>query len=391
MTLRISNREARSLWLDAQDLATAPVGKPEIIQTIKKLGYVQLDSIQNVVRAHHHILWSRDQSYREPVFDRLMRKERSIFEHFTHDASVIPMEFYPCWRRQYRRKQQQIRSRKWYKSMSDARVRRAMKQRIADEGPLSTKAFDSKIKGDPEMWARPPHKLALDYMWYSGELATSHREKFTKFYDLSERVIPDEIRQTVVDDDAQRDWLCEQALKRLVFANAGEIKRFWDAVDSSEARDWIDGAGDALTEVEIQAADKTWFKAFAFKAIEAQLANTPSPGSRIRLLNPFDPLIRDRKRLQQLFGFDYKIEIFVPAAKREWGYYVYPLLEGMRFVGRVELTADRKAGTLNVVKFWPEHGIRWEASRFERLHSELQRFARFAGLEFNDNIQRTSL
>lgn len=388
MSLRISNRDARNLWLNAQDLASAPIAKPDTIDIIKKLGYVQLDSIPNVVRAHHHILWSRDQSYREPVFDKLMQRDRSIFEHFTHDASVLPMDFYPMWQRQFKRQQKRIRKTGWYKNMSDSRTRRAMKQRIADEGPLSTKAFDSKVKENREMWARPPHKLALDYMWYSGELSTSHREKFTKFYDLSERVIPDSVRRNTIPDDEQRDWLCQEALSRLSFGNAGEIKRFWDAVDSTEARDWLDDNSKSLVEVEVQAADRSWFKAVALKSIRKELKKMPEPGSRVRLLNPFDPLIRDRKRLQQIFGFDYRIEIFVPAAKREWGYYVYPLLEGTKFIGRIELTAERKTGTLKVVNFWPEAKVRWQSARFDRLDSELQRFARFAGLEFDNTIER---
>ena len=97
-------------------------------------------------------------------------------------------------------------------------------------------------------------------------------------------------------------------------------------------------------------------------------------------MNPFDPAIRDRTRLFQLFGFDYKIEIFVPAAKRKWGYYVYPLLEGDRFVGRVELKADRKKAILNVINFWPEKGVKWSSPRYKRLETELSRFARLANL-----------
>ena len=103
MTIRISNREARRLWLNLQGLAQAPTKNVDILEIIKKLGFVQLDSIRNVTRAHHHILWSRNQRYREPVIEHLLAKERSIFEHFTHDASVLPMEYYPMWTRQFTR------------------------------------------------------------------------------------------------------------------------------------------------------------------------------------------------------------------------------------------------------------------------------------------------
>ncbi len=101
----------------------------------------------------------------------------------------------------------------------------------------------------------------------------------------------------------------------------------------------------------------------------------------MRILNPFDPAIRDRTRLERLFGFEYRNEMFVPKTKRKWGYYVYPLLEGVRFVGRVELKADRNAGWLRVTGFWPENGVKWAAARQQKLEAELQRFARFVGIK----------
>ena len=94
-----------------------------------------------------------------------------------------------------------------------------------------------------------------------------------------------------------------------------------------------------------------------------------------------DPVIRDRARLERLFGFNYRVEMFVPAAKRIWGYYVYPILEGDRFVGRIEIKADRKASRLNIINFWQEPGVAWPASRFDKLHAELDRMRRFVGVD----------
>ncbi|MHA1538515.1 MAG: DNA glycosylase AlkZ-like family protein, partial [Alphaproteobacteria bacterium] len=111
-----------------------------------------------------------------------------------------------------------------------------------------------------------------------------------------------------------------------------------------------------------------------------RLADTLSPTSRLRILNPFDPSIRDRKRLSRLFGYDYRIEIFVPAVKRRWGYYVYPLLEGDRFVGRIEVKAERNAGVLTVLNIWAEAGVKWTAGRAGKIDAELDRLARFVGV-----------
>ena len=121
--------------------------------------------------------------------------------------------------------------------------------------------------------------------------------------------------------------------------------------------------------------------AFGAADIEMRLEALTAPTSRLRILNPFDSLVRDRKRLLRLFGFDYKIEIFVPAAKRKWGYYVYPILEGDRFIGRIEVKADRKAGTLTVLKLWKEQSAKWSERQDTKLEAELKRLARFIGVE----------
>ncbi|MEP2530725.1 crosslink repair DNA glycosylase YcaQ family protein [Shimia sp.] len=377
MTFRISNRDARRLWLSNQALAATPTGPADPLTTIRQLGFVQLDSIQVLARAHHHILWSRNQNYREPMLDKLLAKDRSVFEHFTHDASVLPIETYPYWRRQFRRKAEIMSQAGWFKGLPGPQDRQAIKARIANEGALSTMAFDTKIQGAKEMWKRPPHKLALDFMWYTGELSTCYRENFRKFYNLSERVIPDAMRDTDIDEGVALDWLCRQAVDRLGFASPGEIQRFWDTASAVEIRAWVDGAD--LRPVQVETAAREWITMLAPPDISDRLENASAATSRLRILSPFDPVVRDRDRMKRLFGFDYRIEIFVPAAKRKWGYYVYPLLEGDRFVGRIEAKADRKAGVLTVYKLWAEQGVRWTPARATKLDAELIRMARFVG------------
>lgn len=381
MPLKIYNRNARWLWLSHQGLATVPTGKLDIMSMIRQLGFVQLDTIQVVSRAHHHILWNRNQNYREPMLDKLLAKDKLLFEHFTHDASVLPMEFYPMWKRQFRRLKEQIDKANWYSTMLDEAGRDGIKQRILEEGPLSTHAFDTKVKGTKEMWSRPPHKLALDYMWNCGELATSHRENFKKFYDVAERIVPTELREKNHSDAEQMNWLCTEALDRLGFATPGEIQRFWNAMNAKEVKSWLEGARDNLVPVELEAADGSWSEALAPANIEDRISDLSAPTSRLRIINPFDPIIRDRARLKRLFGFDYRIEIFVPASKRIWGYYVFPLLEGGRIVGRIEAKADRQKGLLNVLNLWAEPKVRWTDARAQKLSAELDRFARFVHLK----------
>ena len=116
------------------------------------------------------------------MLHKLLGRDRAVFEHFTHDASVLPMETLPAWRRQFRRKREQIERSNWWSAMPGPEARAAIRDRIAAEGALCTRDFESEMDGPKEMWKRPPHKQALDYMWYVGELATCYRDGFTKYY-----------------------------------------------------------------------------------------------------------------------------------------------------------------------------------------------------------------
>ncbi|MEO1138907.1 MAG: crosslink repair DNA glycosylase YcaQ family protein [Pseudomonadota bacterium] len=373
--LKIDNRTARRLWLHTNGLADAPSGPVDVMQMIRRLGFVQIDTIRNVTRAHHHILWSRNRNYREKQLWPLL-KQRHLFEHFTHDASLIPMETLPLWQRQFRRLGAKVSNSDWYRTGLGQDEIRRIRDRIAQEGPLSTHAFDTKADSR-EMWARPPHKKALDQMWYSGELATCHRENFVKFYDLGDRIFPSHLREGPDDHEAV-ERLCDKALDLIGMGTCGEVQRFWDAMDARETKSWLERRN--LVPLKVQSADGTWRDAWGAPDIEDRLARAEDVSSHLRLLNPFDPAIRDRVRLERLFGFEYRNEMFVPKDQRIWGYYVYPLLEGERFVGRLELKADRAADWMHVTGFWPEKRVKWSAPRRARLERELVRFARLAGI-----------
>ena len=379
-SLAISNRQARRLWLAANHLVAPPTGAVDLSGLIRRLGFLQIDTVRNIVRAHDHILWSRMQRYREGMVWDLLR-HRHLFEHFTHDASLIPMDVYPMWQRQFDRLGRRAANAAWYRSGLTNGDIRAIRDRIKTEGPLSTHAFESRPRA-AEMWARPPHKKALEQMWYAGELATSHRENFVKYYDLGARVFP--ARQ---GNDAslreQADWLCDAAIDRLWVASTSEVRLFWDAVTPAEVTTWTEQR--RLVPARIEGADGRWHACLAAPDIETRLAGLSAGSTRLRIINPFDPAIRDRRRLQRLFGFEYRNEMFVPPAERRWGYYVYPLLEGDRFVGRIELKGERRERLMRVAGFWPEPGVRWTAARSDRLLAELRRFARLGGLALDQD------
>ena len=184
-------------------------------------------------------------------------------------------------------------------------------------------------------------------------------------------MIPAEYLNTHKDDEETIHWHCNGALDRLGFATSGEISSFWATVTKTEAKDWCarELAEGRLIEVDVEGVEGKLRRSFARPDL-LDVA-VPEVSQRVRLLSPFDPALRDRKRAERLFGFEYRIEIFVPAPKRTYGYYVFPVLEGDRMIGRIDM--KREGILLKVRRFWPERSVRMGSGRIERLKKELTR------------------
>jgi len=380
----LSNTTARHLLLARQGLSVAPTGRltgDSLLDMITALGFVQIDSIQTVARAHHMILFARNQTYRPPQLTRLLEHDRSLFEHWTHDAAVIPSIFYPYWQHRFQRERAALlmRWRKWQRREFEE-VLADVLATVARRGPTLAREFDAKRKKGDGWWDWHPHKAALEFHWRTGALAVAGRAGFQKVYDLTERVISQTHRQETVSEAAFIDWACRQALNRLGVATSGELAAFWGLLSAAETARWCRNrrSDGELVDVRVTAADGSFSKAFAVAGLADDLADLPRPPDRVRILSPFDPLIRDRKRCQRLFGFDYRIEVFVPAAKRRYGYYVFPVLQGDRFIGRIDMKRDNDS--LLVSKLWPETGVRMSKGRLAALRAELNRQRRFIGV-----------
>ncbi|HEX9767537.1 MAG TPA: crosslink repair DNA glycosylase YcaQ family protein, partial [Kiloniellales bacterium] len=186
------------------------------------------------------------------------------------------------------------------------------------------------------------------------------------------------------DRRALVDWACRGALERLVFATSGELAAFWGAVTPAEAAHWCrDRLDRDLIEVAVEPAGGGKAKpAYARPDVRERLATAPAPPGGLRVLSPFDPLIRDRGRTERLFGFRYRIEVFVPEARRRYGYYVFPLLERDRLIGRIDMArAKADDGVLSVTGLWLEPRLSLTRSREAKLAAELDRLARFVGAD----------
>ena len=195
-----------------------------------------------------------------------------------------------------------------------------------------------------------------------------------------------------VDEQALVDWACRSALARLGFATRGEIASFWALLSPAEVDAWLARNRDELVTAAVMPADGGNPRlCFALPGTPEAAMVAPEPLDRVRILSPFDPLLRDRGRTERLFGFFYRIEIFVPEAKRKYGYYVYPVLRGDAMIGRIDVKAERESDRLVVNAFWPEKGVRMSNVLTTKLAAELERMRRLAGVStvsWRDGWQR---
>ena len=348
--------EAAALFLHAQGLL-APHGRratPKALHAaIHGLGYVQLDSINVVARAHDLILRARFADYTPAKLARLTERDRSLFENWVHDAAVLPVEFAPQWQHRFRHYDRQRRERMARRSgaRSFGHLCGKVKRRIAAEGPLSSSAFEDPRGKSGGWWNWKPAKIALEYLWRTGALVVSHRTNFQKHYDLTERALPPLAEAKPVTRRAYVDWACREALERLGTGTYREIAAYWDGLTAPEVRAWSTAAlrrGDALAVQLEDAAGGRPAQGLAIPDWRERLDRVPAAPAGVRILSPFDPVIRERDRLQRLFGFAYRFEAFVPQAKRQDGYYVTPLWRGTRPIGRLDPKFDRASGTLLV-------------------------------------------
>jgi len=360
---------------------------------VGRLGFVQVDSVSAVERAQHQILFSRNRRYRHEWLSSRLEETRSLFENWTHDAAILPSESYPYWRHYFERfRKYEIHGgyERYFGTVSRKQTAHVLR-RIRREGPLKPRDFaPDKVAfgwGGAEGKSFPVPtvaKVAMELLWRTGKLAVARRDKREKVYDLAERVVPAEHFQPRVSRAAYEDWVCREALRRLGAATPAQIAKFFHAVSTEQTTRWCARRlGKDVVRVELVLADRSRSTA-AIYALEEdlhRLLSAPAAPRRLRLLSPFDPLIHDRQRTSRIFGFDYALEIFVPAKKRRYGYYVLPVLAGERFVGRIDVKANRKAGVLEVIELFWEPGIRPTPRQQEQLGRELQRLAVFCGVE----------
>jgi len=374
--MKISIDTARKLILQSQCLdgkQKFPKGKEGIAQTIEHLGYVQIDTIAVIQRAHHHIIWTRRPDYIPEILDQFQAEDRRLLDYWTHAASYVPFRDYRYYLPRMKAVGRSEGTRQFRKE--NAKLFKEVLSRIRQEGALGSADFKSTKKTGP-WWGWKPAKRVLDSLFHSGELMTTARRNFQRLYDLSERVIPDDIDTSEPTPDDFHRFVVRQALATRGTLSLDQFRWSYRRFPAAEKflHELID-AGEAAT-VEIQGQDDIFY------ARSKNLEKLPRGKSKkLHILSPFDNLIIDRRRLLQLFDFDYGIECYLPAAKRRYGYFCLPILWGTDFAGRLDSKADRKSKTFILRKLTLEPGFDASDSFLKALAEKLQSFATFNDCE----------
>jgi len=378
VTETISLRTARRIALAAQGfgrLRPAAPDRKHLRDLVRKLGVVQIDSVNVVTRTHYLPGFSRLGHYpREALEAEAWGPKRSLFEYWGHEASLMPMELQPLFRWRMQRAQEGAM---WTGIARFGREKRdyidGVLAEIERRGPVTGGDFAEGPRGQPGWWSWSDGKRALEWLFWAGMITTKTRNGFERVYDLTERALPARIIDLPTPDeaDAQRE-LVRIAARALGVATEADL-RDWFRMPVAETKARIAELVEAgeLTPVQV----KGWRQ----MAYLAPGARTPRKVTGPALLSPFDNLIWARERTERLFDVRIRLEIYTPEHKRTHGYYVLPFLEDEAITARVDLKSDRKAGTLLVQAAWREPDATPDTAA--RLAAELKLMAGWLGLE----------
>ncbi|WP_283634714.1 winged helix-turn-helix domain-containing protein [Mycolicibacterium poriferae] len=382
----LSAAQARRVALAAQGFhepaPRGPVTRAHLKRLIARLQVLQLDSVSVAVRAHYAPVFSRLGPYDRDVLDRAAwshsaRSPRLLIEYWAHEAALMAVEDWPLLRWRMR----QYRHGRWGTDIvkKNARLAEEVLAAVAELGPSTAGQIEAYLESEPRgrkgpWWDRSETKWVAEALWSAGALTTATRVGFARHYELTERVLPAAVLNRQVDEaDAVRE-LCLRAASALGVGTEGDIRDYFRlaAAQVKPALADLVGAG------QLERVDVAGWSAPAYLRVGQVI---PRQDRGTALLCPFDPLIFFRPRVERLFGgFHYRIEIYTPAQKRRYGYYVWPFLLDGNLVGRVDLKADRVAGALAVLGAFAEDGC--EPARVAGpLARELSAMASWLGLE----------
>jgi len=372
---KLTLKDARQIILFSQRLSLREEtrGKENLYRTIEQLGYIQIDTISVVERSHHHILWSRMPSYKKSMLDELLEKDKRIFEYWSHAAAFLPMKDYKF---SLIRKNNFSKKYKTWGS-ADKKIIKKVYGRVKSEGPLQSKDFEDKRQRSTGWWDWKPSKDALDYLFHTGQLMVVRRQGFQKVYDLTERVLPENIDAVIPTEKEFHQHLILASLNSNGLSSQREImylRKYDRKVFEKSLKELIkDGK---ITVISIEGIESEKYFILTEKL---DLLNAKKKMNGLHILSPFDNLVIQRKKLKTFFNFDYQLECYVPQSKRKYGYFCLPVLNGDKFIGKIDLKASRATGSLIINNLFKETGINLNADVKNKFRKKLSELARFSG------------
>jgi len=377
--MKITLSEARKLVINCQGLGNSwklPKGKEGVVQITERLGFVQIDTIAVVNRAHHHTLWVRRPDYTPQMLHELLAQDRRVFEWWLgYVASYLPMSDYRYYEPLMRAFSGSQRDKEWLEQNSQ--IADNVLKRIREEGALGSADFPKPKNGRGTWWDWKPAKKALEILFRKGEVMISERRNFQRIYDLTERVLPAEVDTTEPDEDEIARFVVRRALGNHGLASIDGMG--WGYHSAKRIPEIVEELRDSgeIVSLEISGRDDQ-----RYYALTANVEAAEKRGQKqVHILSPFDNLAKDRGRLRWLFSFDFKLECYTPASKRQYGYFCLPVLWGTEFVGRLDPKADRKKKVFIIRKMIFEPDFEDYEALMPVLADKLNAFAAFNGCE----------
>ena len=366
----LSISQARKLVLQSQRVPPVKQAGKSLdatLSAIEHLGYIQIDTISAIQRAHHHTLWNRNPQYLRSHLEELMA-DKKIFEYWSHAAAYLPLRDY---RYSLPRKQAIARGDEnhWYHR--NEKLMKSVLKRIDSEGPLMAKDFEN-TGGKIGEWQTKPVKQALENLFMYGELMISQRVNFHKVYDLTERVLPVHVDTSMPKTEEYARFLVMRYLQANGLGKATEMTyllKNTKAAVSSVLQEMLSNG--ELVEVTVRGNN------YYILPASLELLNKSLARSKLKILSPFDNLLIQRKRTLELFGFDYQLECYVPAPKRKFGYFALPVLWDGKLVARMDCKADRKEAHMHIHHLALESGLVKTEAFALALRKELVPFLKF--------------
>jgi len=383
--MRTSTATARRLMIGCQGLDDGwllAAGVQGVAEAIERLGQVQIDTIAVVQRSHHHILWTRCPGYSPDMLDALQTGERRIFEHWSRASAAcyLPLSDYRFYLPLMERAGDVPRTRHWLAEHSQ--LVDGVLSRIRDEGPLASADFDAPPGWQRgQWWSSTPAKQALEWLLLTGRLMVSARRNFQRLYDLPERVLPADTDRRPPEPDELARFVVRRELGRLGLSTLTDMTRGWMRrwrEDIARAIEEMTVAGE-VAPVTVDGEDGRGYYALV-DCLERAESPREGDARRLHILSPFDGVLQ-RRLLAEVFGFDYTIECYLPAAKRRFGYFSLPILWGEEFVGRLDPKAERATRRLLLRHLVFEPRVWDYETLLPALAAKLHAFAAFNGCD----------